>query len=269
MLYKATDFSYTDLQVVDICTESTILVVEGLYDLRRLYVTYLKADNSLKACRLEEASCGEKALQILPRIAPACVLLDNSLPDMSGIEWLGKVSEKYNGVIPWPTIVLLDEFMESEGKLALDLGASDYLFKANIVPFNLCYAVREVIERNTDSRKQPVREVPGGGYLYWVWDNADEKNEEPRIIVHRAPIVKETDRVIVLDRYYPIPELGYKKLVLKSKLPTPVAHDLYQAIMMYLINARQREGGLKNRMSRLTDCMRQAEESLSMDNLLS
>lgn len=269
LLYKAWDFSYTDLQVVDICTESTILVVEGLYDLRKLYVTYLRADDSLKNCRIEEADRGEKALQILSGMTPVCILLDNHLPDMSGMEWLKRVQERENQQVPWPTIVLFDEFMECAGKQVLDLGASDYLFKANMVPFNLCYAVKEAIGRNRDLRKPSGLKVPRGDHLFWVCDNADEKNEAPRILVHRAPIIKETDRVIVLDRYYPIPELGYKKLVLKSKLPTPVAHDLYQAIMMYLINARQRETGLKNRMSRLADCMRQAEESLSMDNLLS
>lgn len=252
---------------MDICSESTILVIGDLSGARKVHAAYLEQNSPSPAYRVETVDTGKEALQMVPRINPACIVLDNELPDTSGIEWLENLRDRYKEEWPWAVILLLEDAVDSEGKKALEIGASDYLFKANLVPFNLFYVIRQAIAARK-SKLQKARDMDESDYLYWIWDNVEEQEEDPKIIVHRAPIIKETERVIVLDRYYPIPDIGYKKLILKSKLPTPVAHDLYQAAMMYLINARKRETQLKKRISRLEDCMRQAEQRLSMDNLV-
>ncbi len=239
----------------------TVLLLDYSAAERAEYVAVLAADERLSGCKIVDCCSGEDGIAWVRRVQPVCLLLNHTLSDCSGIEFLTVLRQEW-GDMPCPVIFLAEAGQQEKGEQALAEGASDYLYKGETAAFNLCYTVWVLL---SDRGGQRSRE---GGYLYWIEDNVASQHEQPDIIVYRASILRETDRVIVLDRYYPIPGLGPKKLLLKSKLPSPVAHDLYQAVMMYLIAAMEKQKELKTYLDRLKACMTKAENRLFLDGFL-
>lgn len=100
---------------------ATILIVDDEPPIRRLLRTTLKAHDF----RTLEAASGAEALAALRHHRPDLVLLDLGLPDVDGLDLIGRI--RAAGAVP--VIVLSSRGDESAKVRALDSGADDYVTK--------------------------------------------------------------------------------------------------------------------------------------------
>jgi two-component system KDP operon response regulator KdpE len=98
-----------------------ILIVEDEPPIRRLLRTTLGAHDY----RTLEAATGAEALSALRHHRPDLVLLDLGLPDIDGLELIGRIRK----LGPVPIIVLSSRGDEVAKVAALDSGADDYVTK--------------------------------------------------------------------------------------------------------------------------------------------
>lgn len=98
-----------------------ILVVDDEKPIRRLLRTSLSAEGY----EVIEAGDGNAALAAAAKEKPDAVLLDLGLPDLDGIEVLGRIREWS----PVPVLVLTARDAETQKIAALDAGADDYVTK--------------------------------------------------------------------------------------------------------------------------------------------
>lgn len=106
-------------------TASVIVVIEDDPQIRRFLRTSLRAHGF----EIYEAETGKSGLTAAATRKPDLVILDLGLPDMDGVEVIGKLREWTSR----PVIVLSARNMEADKVAALDAGADDYLTK----PFGL------------------------------------------------------------------------------------------------------------------------------------
>ena len=108
--------------------------------------------------RVIEAHDGPSALRRLRQDAPALVVLDLSMPGMSGLDILRHVRAGQTGRTDLPVIVLSGRSGESDRIVGLDLGADDYLVKP-FSPGELAARVRSVLRRSTPELSGEVIEI--------------------------------------------------------------------------------------------------------------
>ncbi|MGN6470190.1 MAG: response regulator [Rhizobiaceae bacterium] len=100
----------------------TILVVDDEPAIRRLLRTSLAS----QGFQVVEAASGRDMLAEIERSRPDLVVLDLGLPDISGLELIGKIRAGGSAV----PILVLSSRTDEKGKVeALDLGADDYVTK--------------------------------------------------------------------------------------------------------------------------------------------
>jgi DNA-binding NarL/FixJ family response regulator len=119
----------------------TVLVVDDTPDVRML------ARMSLTAVgfTVEEAGNGAAALALARRLKPQCVLLDVSMPDMSGIDVCRAL--RRDPATAGCTIVMLTTHADSADKAeAFLVGADDYIVKP-FAPRDLVARVRSAVRR--------------------------------------------------------------------------------------------------------------------------
>jgi len=109
----------------------TILVVDDAAEIRTLLRTYLEAEGM----DVHEAGSGEEAIRLTADLSPDVVLLDLGLPDLSGLDVLGRVRATSSVYV----IVVTARAEEVDKLVSLSLGADDYIVK----PFS----PREVVAR--------------------------------------------------------------------------------------------------------------------------
>lgn len=98
-----------------------ILVVEDDPPIRR----FLHASLTAQGYRLVEAESGEKGIRLAAQQPPDLVILDLGLPDMDGLQVLGRLREWLSA----PILILSARDQEKQKVAALDRGADDYLTK--------------------------------------------------------------------------------------------------------------------------------------------
>lgn len=98
-----------------------ILIVEDEPAIRRL----LRATLGAHDYRTLEVGTGAEALQTLRHHRPDLVLLDLGLPDIDGLELIGRI----RAIGPVPIVVLSSRGDEAAKVTALDSGADDYVTK--------------------------------------------------------------------------------------------------------------------------------------------
>jgi two-component system alkaline phosphatase synthesis response regulator PhoP len=98
--------------------------------------------------RVVEADDGPSALRRIRDDGPALVVLELSLPGLSGLDLLRKVRSGRTGRSDTPIIVLSGRSGEADRISALDLGADDYLVKP-FSPGELAARVRSVLRRTS------------------------------------------------------------------------------------------------------------------------
>ena len=127
-----------------------ILVVDDETAIRRFLRTALDTGEF----SLLEAENGHAALAAAVAIKPDVILLDLGLPDMDGVEVIGRIRE-WSQV---PIIVLSVREREDDKVKALDAGADDYLTK----PFGigeLIARIRVALRRSLQQIPEPVYRI--------------------------------------------------------------------------------------------------------------
>ncbi|CAH2030887.1 response regulator [Trichlorobacter ammonificans] len=105
----------------NLTTPARILVVDDEVTIQK----FLRSILSAEGFTIQVADCGTAALSAAALFKPDLILLDLGLPDMDGVEVIGRLRE-WSGV---PIIVLSVREREDDKVLALDAGADDYLSK--------------------------------------------------------------------------------------------------------------------------------------------
>jgi two-component system KDP operon response regulator KdpE len=98
-----------------------ILLIEDEPPIRR----FLRSSLESEGYRLIEAETGQKALTLAAQQPPELVILDLGLPDMDGLEVLGRLREW----LTVPIVILSARDQEKQKVAALDSGADDYITK--------------------------------------------------------------------------------------------------------------------------------------------
>jgi two-component system KDP operon response regulator KdpE len=131
---------------------SKILVVDDDRSIRRLLSAALEAHGYLPM----EARDGAEALKLAAIEQPQLVVLDLGLPDIDGLDVLGRLREWSSE----PVIVLSVRAREAEKVRALELGADDYVTKPFGMPEFLA-RVKAALRRIGAGAPPPVFKVGG------------------------------------------------------------------------------------------------------------
>lgn len=98
-----------------------VLVIDDEPQIRRALASVLKA----RHYDVELAETAEEGLELTAARTPDLIILDLTLPGMSGLEACGRLREWYTG----PILILSVRDADDDKIAALDLGADDYLTK--------------------------------------------------------------------------------------------------------------------------------------------
>jgi len=125
------------------------LVVDDNAHMRKLVVTILQ---SFGCAQIQEAESGERAWSVLRDFNPDVIVLDWSMPAMSGIELLPRLRREG---IRLPVVFLTGRSAHSHEHLAFDRGAVDFVDKSRGVPI-LAKRIHAIVK---SSRRPPELEV--------------------------------------------------------------------------------------------------------------
>ena len=114
-----------------------LLVVDDHAGVRRILCRLLQREPDFSL--LGEAQTGAEALQKAKDLRPDVILVDISLPDMSGLDLTKKLRE----VEPSAEVLIVSDYSEGEIKKAFVAGARGYLLKSD-AGIELATAVRTV-----------------------------------------------------------------------------------------------------------------------------
>ena len=121
-----------------------VLIVEDDKFLSELIST--KLDKEGFAISL--AGDGEAGLKKAEEFKPDIILLDIMLPGMDGFEVLEKLKGHANASIKKTPVIILSNFgQESKVERGLQLGAVDYLVKANFTTGEIVDKIKEVLKQ--------------------------------------------------------------------------------------------------------------------------
>ena len=155
---------------------NSIILIEDEKQIRRFVKTSLEAEGY----QVFEAETGKQGVIETATRQPDLVILDLGLPDMDGIEVIGKIRE-------WsslPVIILSARSEESEKIDALDAGADDYLTK----PFGS----GELLARIRAALRRQVHSPQGQGSVFEAdglsIDLAGHRVTLNEIEIHLTPI---------------------------------------------------------------------------------
>lgn len=116
------------------------MVVDDEPTIREVMTTYLERDGF----RVDTASTGTQAVEMLRRGLPDLLILDLMLPGVGGLNILKELRTNSNV----PVIVLTARTEEADRIIGLELGADDYVSKP-FSPRELVARVRSVLRRAT------------------------------------------------------------------------------------------------------------------------
>lgn len=118
----------------------TVLLAEDDATLAQMFKSYLTGEGF----NVLETTDGEETLKVLAVTPPQILLLDLMMPKMSGFDVLEAMrsDEKLKNI---PVIVFSNLGQEADIKKARDLGAKDYLIKADITPDKVVEVIKKYI----------------------------------------------------------------------------------------------------------------------------
>ncbi|MBV8195380.1 MAG: response regulator [Candidatus Dormibacteraeota bacterium] len=120
---------------------TSVLLIEDDEELAELYRLRLSADGY----RVSVVPDGVSGLAAVSEAPPDVVFLDVRLPRLSGIEVLEQI--RSTATISDTPVFVLSNYGEPELRdRCLELGAVDYLVKADVVPATLAERVKQVTE---------------------------------------------------------------------------------------------------------------------------
>jgi DNA-binding response OmpR family regulator len=130
-----------------------VLVVDDDVVVRTMVRGLLENDGNL----VVEASSAEDALAQIRGGPPDLLVLDLSLPEMSGLELLLRLRDR----LDFPVILLTGDESESTRVVGLDLGACDYVVKP-FLPREFAARVRAALRRSPQSTPPPTESLTFG-----------------------------------------------------------------------------------------------------------
>ena len=133
----------------------SLLVIDDDSRIRTVVCWQLEAEGY----EVREAADGNTAWRQILEHRPDLLVLDLSLPGMSGLDLLRKLRDAGDAT---PVVVLSGRSGEGDRILGLDLGADDYLVKP-FSPGELAARVRSVLRRSTVRPVAAPRAIPGTG----------------------------------------------------------------------------------------------------------
>jgi PAS domain S-box-containing protein len=139
------------LDFVELKTEINVLIVDDLESDRATYSRYLQSDSGI-TYRIIEAATLEEGLELCRSHPPDIVLLDLSLPDGDGLEFLEAINiDRAEDRVP--VIMLTGQGNEKTAVSAMKLGVADYLLKGDITAKSLTTTVNRVLRETALSRQ--------------------------------------------------------------------------------------------------------------------
>lgn len=119
---------------------STVLLVEDDQLLIKMYKTKFESEGFT----VFTADDGEQGLKVALEKKPDIILLDMMMPKLSGDEVLTKLKQDKNtqGI---PVIVFSNLSQEDEAQKVIQLGAKEYLVKANMTPGEVVEKVKQYL----------------------------------------------------------------------------------------------------------------------------
>jgi signal transduction histidine kinase len=127
-------------------------------DIDRRHYARLLAHQPLFVCDIVQARNGASGLAMLRAQAPDCLLLDYSLPDMTGLEFLADAAG--DGELPCAVVLITGHGNEAIAVAAMKRGVRDYLVKEQVTGSTLWHAIagavaqRELHQRLAASEKE-------------------------------------------------------------------------------------------------------------------
>jgi DNA-binding response OmpR family regulator len=116
----------------------TILIVDDEPEIVKLVRAYLEA----AGYRVVTARDGREALQVTRHEKPDLIILDLTMPEMDGLEFIRRLRQEKNT----PIIMLTARVEETDRIIGLELGADDYISKP-FSPREIVARVRAVLRR--------------------------------------------------------------------------------------------------------------------------
>ena len=105
-----------------------ILIVDDNDSIREMQAAVLTSANY----PVQTAASGLEALQLVSQSCPKLVMLDVTMPGMTGYQVLEKLREMYGEALPIIMVSALSE--EEERDRAISYGATDYISKPYNIP---------------------------------------------------------------------------------------------------------------------------------------
>ena len=120
--------------------KNKILLVEDDQDLQEMYETKF----TMEGYEVIKAENGADALNIVSATKPQIILLDIVMPEVDGFQVLKdlKADPATQNI---PVILLTNLGQEGDIKRGMELGAVDYLIKANFTPNEVVAKVKKVL----------------------------------------------------------------------------------------------------------------------------
>jgi signal transduction histidine kinase len=134
-------------------TERTyrLLIVDDDETDRRFYQKLLTGQPPGR-CEIRQAADGKVGLAALRAQVPDCVLLDFSLPDMTGLEFLSDAATT-DSTLPCAAVVVTGAGSEAIAVAAMQHGVQDYLVKSEVNARNLWHAIINAVAK-TELRRR-------------------------------------------------------------------------------------------------------------------
>jgi len=120
--------------------EKVVLVVDDDLTLLEMYVERIKAEGAI----VVEARDGEEALERIGETKPNIIMLDIMMPKMNGFDVLKKIkSDPETASIPVIILTALSD--DQKKKQGMELGADDYIVKAETLPVDVVAKITKLL----------------------------------------------------------------------------------------------------------------------------
>lgn len=163
-----------------------ILILDDNPEDRELIRRYLRQDRTTNYHFFEEQLI-ERGLDLVRTVRPDCIMLDYSLPDGTGIEFLENL-KSLGGTTGFPVVMLTGTGDELVAVQAMKAGAQDYLIKARTSPEALRMAVRNAIYKGNTERLL----IQQRAELERLYREAQENSRRKDEMVRELKLAKDT-----------------------------------------------------------------------------